>query len=236
MVIFAILYTVLTVHLGVVLASLYMHRYMIHKQYSMSPRLEKSMKVLYWLLFDTIPREFIVQHRKHHEFSDSVVDPHSPRFGFWSLLRNCLVPSFFRSYRIEVSDLDYSRYGGSVSNSFVDRHPRLGPLLFLSLTVTLFGWWGILIWLAHLFLVNFLTITTITVFGHVTGYRNFNTNDLTTNIVPIGILCVGEEMHNNHHKDSKQCNFAVKKNEFDLGYQYLRILNKFNLIQFKKEL
>ena len=47
-------------------------------------------------------------------------------------------------------------------------------------------------------------------------------------------MCVGEELHNNHHKDSRQCNFAMSKNEFDLGFYYLKLLNRFNLIQFKK--
>lgn len=231
-----LLYLVVTVHLGVTLASLYMHRYMIHRQYDVSPRLESVMKVMYWLLYDTVPKAFIVQHRKHHEFSDSFNDPHTPRFGFWSLLRNCLVPSFFRSYKIDLSPEDYKRCGVSLStdSSFIDRHPRLGPLLFLVFTVLLFGWIGFPIWIAHLFLVNFFTITVITVFGHVCGYKNFELNDYTRNIVPIGIFSVGEEMHNNHHNDSRQCNFAVNKYEFDLGYQYLRILNKFNLIQFKR--
>lgn len=233
MLIFAILYTLFTIHLGVVLASLYMHRYMIHRQYNVSPRVESLMKIGYWFLFETVSKEFITQHRKHHEFSDSVVDPHSPRFGYWSLLKCCLVPGVFRSYKIELTPADYNRYGGSIKPSFIDKYPRLGVLLFLALTVAIFGWYGIIIWLVHLFVVNFLTITTITVFGHSIGYKNFQLNDLTTNLIPIGILCVGEELHNNHHADSKKYNFAVKNNEFDLGYQYLRVMNKLNLIQFK---
>jgi len=233
MLIFATMYTLVTIHLGVVLASLYMHRYMIHRQYNVNPYVESIMKFGYWFLFETVSKEFIVQHRKHHEFSDSTVDPHSPRFGYWSLLKCCLIPGFFRSYKIELSEFDYNRYGGSIKPSFIDRHPRLGVSLFLALTVSIFGWYGIIIWLVHLFAVNFLTIATITVFGHAHGYKNVNLNDYTTNLMPIGILCVGEELHNNHHYDSKRCNFALKQNEFDLGFQYLRVLNKLNLIQFK---
>ena len=85
-----------------VLATLYMHRYVIHRQYYMNPKLEMVMKVLYWLLFDVVPKEFVVQHRKHHEYSDTWNDPHTPRFGYWKLLGCCLVPSFFRSYQINV--------------------------------------------------------------------------------------------------------------------------------------
>jgi stearoyl-CoA desaturase (delta-9 desaturase) len=97
----------------------------------------------------------------------------------------------------------------------------------------LFGWLGILVWIVHLFVVNFLTIATITVFGHSIGYKNFDLGDYTRNVVPVGILCVGEELHNNHHRDSRLCNMAVNKNEFDLGFYYLQILNRLNLVQFK---
>lgn len=229
-----LIYTIVTIHLGCVLASLYMHRYVIHRQYYLNQKLEMVMKIMHWILFGAVSKEFVVQHRKHHEFSDTFNDPHTPRFGFWKLLLNCLLPNFFWWYKIRVSDMDYRRYGVLESNTFIDNYPRLGLLLLLLINTLLFNWYGILIWVIHLFVVNLLTITTITVFGHSFGYRNFNLNDYTKNIIPIGILCIGEELHNNHHKDSRQCNFAVIKNEFDLGFYYLKVLNKFNLVQFKK--
>jgi stearoyl-CoA desaturase (delta-9 desaturase) len=230
-----LIYTMATVHLGCVLASLYMHRYMIHRQYRMTPRTEMVMKVMYWILFDVVTREFVVQHRKHHELSDSWNDPHTPRFGIWKLLMCCLIPSFFRSYKITVTESECVRYGAETfADTFVDRHPRLGVVLLLLINTLLFGWLGIVIWIVHLFMVSFLTIATITVFGHSVGYKNFDLGDLTRNVVPIGVLCVGEELHNNHHRDSRWCNMAVNKNEFDLGFFYLRILNRFNLVQFKQ--
>jgi len=230
-----LIWTLITIHLGCVLASLYMHRYVIHRQYSMSPRVEQVMRVMYWLLVGTVSREFVVQHRKHHRLSDTGSDPHTPRHGFWPLLAGCLVPDFFRSYRIDVSADDYYRYGVAVSKStaFTDCYPRLGVLLLLLVDMTMFGWWGLAAWITHLFVVNFLVIATITVFGHSTGYRNFDLGDLTRNVAPWGILCVGEELHNNHHKDSRQSNFAVNTGEFDLGYFYLKILNRLNLVHFR---
>jgi fatty-acid desaturase len=135
-----------------------------------------------------------------------------------------------------VSDQEYVRYNGETfPDTFVDRHPRLGVVLLLLINTLLFGWLGIVAWLIHLFAVSFLTIATITVFGHSIGYRNFELGDLTRNVVPVGLLCVGEELHNNHHKDSRLCNMAINKNEFDLGFFYLQILNRFNMVQFKEK-
>jgi stearoyl-CoA desaturase (delta-9 desaturase) len=212
-----------------------MHRYVIHRQYSPTPATEQVMKVMYWLLFGTVSTEFVVQHRKHHALSDTAQDPHSPRFGFWNLLINCLVPNFFWWYRIQVSAEDRNRYSRPVPETFVDRWPRLGVVVFLLINLALFGWLGLVAWAIHLFVVNLLTIATITVFGHSFGYRNFELDDLTRNVVPVGILCIGEELHNNHHKDSRSPCFAISKREFDLGFYYLQILNKFNLVKFKEE-
>ena len=230
-----LIWTIFTIHLGCVLASLYMHRYVIHRQYQMTPGTEQVMRVMYWILVGTVTPEFVVQHRKHHRLSDTVSDPHTPRHGFWPLLLTCLIPDFFRSYQISVTADDYYRYGVSASpaKSWIDKYPRLGVLLLLVLNTVLWSWWGPVIWLIHLFVVNFLVIATITVFGHSMGYRNFDLGDLTRNVVPWGIACVGEELHNNHHRDSKQCNFAANASEFDLGYFYLRILNRLGLIYFK---
>jgi stearoyl-CoA desaturase (Delta-9 desaturase) len=231
------IYTIFTIHLACVLASLYMHRYELHRQFSMTTRTENTMRVLYWLLFGTVTPDFVVQHRKHHELSDTWNDPHTPRYGFWTLLGCCLIPNFFRSYKIQVTDQEYDRYGvDKVSTeTFTDRHPRLGVLLLLMINMALFGGWGIIAWLVHLFVVNFLIIATITVFGHSIGYKNHELGDLTRNVFPIGVLCVGEELHNNHHRDSRRCNMAVNKSEFDLGYWYLRVLNRLGLVQFKAE-
>lgn len=231
------IYTIFTIHLACVLASLYMHRYELHQQYHMTARTEATMRVLYWLLFGTVTRDFVVQHRKHHELSDTWNDPHTPRFGFWTLLACCLIPDFFRSYKITVTDQEYHRYGVDkvATKTFTDRHPRAGVLLLLVINLLLFGWMGAVAWLVHLFVVNFLIIATITVFGHSIGYKNYELGDLTRNVVPIGVLCVGEELHNNHHRDSRRCNMAVNKNEFDLGYWYLRVLNRLGLVEFKAE-
>lgn len=230
-----LIYTLVTIHLGCVLASLYMHRYVIHRQYRMGPRMEQIMRIMYWLLVGTVSKEFVVQHRKHHRLSDTGSDPHTPRQGFWRLLFTCLIPDFFRSYQIQVSADDYYRYGVSPAKStaFTDRYPRLGVMLLLLADTALFGAWGPVLWIIHLFVVNFLVIATITVFGHSVGYQNFDLGDLTRNVAPWGIVCAGEELHNNHHKDSRRCDFAVNTNEFDLGYFYLQILNRLNLVNLK---
>src|SRR5919109_64392 len=44
--------------------------------------------------------------------------------------------------------------------------------------------------------------------GHWWGYRNFVTEDASTNIVPIAAWIGGEELHNNHHAYPTSAKFS----------------------------
>ena len=57
--------------------------------------------------------------------------------------------------------------------------------------------------------------------GHHTGYRNFQPEDASTNIVPWGILIGGEELHNNHHAYASSARLSSKWFEFDIGWMYI---------------
>ena len=59
--------------------------------------------------------------------------------------------------------------------------------------------------------------------GHYFGYRNFQSEDASTNIVPWGILIGGEELHNNHHAYASSAKLSNRWYEFDIGWFYIRI-------------
>ena len=129
-------------------------------------------------------------------------------------------------------------YGGGTPDDWLERnvycHVRLGVLLLLVIDMSLFGWLGILSWTVHLFLLALLINASITTFGHTFGYRNYDTNDATTNIFPLGILSCGEELHHNHHKYPGNPNFAHKWFEFDLGWFYIKVFSFLRLVEVKK--
>jgi stearoyl-CoA desaturase (delta-9 desaturase) len=70
--------------------------------------------------------------------------------------------------------------------------------------------------------------------GHHSGYRNFEAPDASTNVLPIGILIGGEELHNNHHTYPTSAKFSVKPFEFDIGWGYIRALEMLGLAKAKK--
>jgi stearoyl-CoA desaturase (delta-9 desaturase) len=70
--------------------------------------------------------------------------------------------------------------------------------------------------------------------GHFWGYRNFSTEDASTNLSPWGILIGGEELHNNHHSYGTSARLSSKWYEFDIGWMYIRILEMLGLAKVKK--
>jgi stearoyl-CoA desaturase (delta-9 desaturase) len=70
--------------------------------------------------------------------------------------------------------------------------------------------------------------------GHFRGYRNWPTEDASTNIVPWGILIGGEELHNNHHAHATSAKLSSRWFEFDIGWMYLRILTALGLAKVKR--
>src|SRR5450759_4218337 len=70
--------------------------------------------------------------------------------------------------------------------------------------------------------------------GHYWGYRTFQPEDASRNIVPWGIIIGGEELHNNHHAYASSARLSSKWWEFDIGLMYIRIMEMLGLARVKK--
>jgi stearoyl-CoA desaturase (delta-9 desaturase) len=103
------------------------------------------------------------------------------------------------------------------------------------LNVTLFGIVpGLAILLVQVVWIPFWAAGVINGIGHFWGYRNWQSPDASTNIVPFGILIGGEELHNNHHAYASSARLSNKWYEFDIGWLYIRILETLGLARVKK--
>jgi len=71
--------------------------------------------------------------------------------------------------------------------------------------------------------------------GHYFGYRNFHTDDDSTNIAPWGAWIGGEELHNNHHAYPTSAKFSLRWYEFDLGWVYIRGLQALGLATVRRK-
>jgi stearoyl-CoA desaturase (delta-9 desaturase) len=114
------------------------------------------------------------------------------------------------------------------------RHSMLGILLMLAINFALFGVIGISIWAIQMLWIPFWAAGVINGIGHFWGYRNFQPEDASRNIVPWGILIGGEELHNNHHAYASSARLSNKWFEFDIGWLYIRLLSAVGLAEVKK--
>jgi stearoyl-CoA desaturase (delta-9 desaturase) len=102
------------------------------------------------------------------------------------------------------------------------------------INVALFGAIGLTIWAIQMAWIPFWAAGVVNGLGHFWGYRNFNCEDASTNLVPWGILIGGEELHNNHHTYATSAKLSNKWYEFDIGWMYIRMLEMTGLATVRK--
>jgi stearoyl-CoA desaturase (delta-9 desaturase) len=113
-----------------------------------------------------------------------------------------------------------------------------GIVIMFFINCMLFGWaWGWLPWLWQMIWIPLWAAGVINGLGHWWGYRNTATKDYSTNIVPWAFFIGGEELHNSHHSDPGNPKLSQKPWEFDIGWMYIKLLERCNLatVNFKRE-
>jgi stearoyl-CoA desaturase (delta-9 desaturase) len=101
----------------------------------------------------------------------------------------------------------------------------------LGIDVLLFGWVGLVIYVVQMLWIPFWAAGVVNGVGHYWGYRSFETADASRNIMPIGIIMGGEELHNNHHAYRQSARFSCKWWELDIGWQYIRLFQRLGLAE-----
>lgn len=228
-----IIATLVMVQITIACVTLYLHRGQAHKGLTFNPVLEHFMR--FWLFLTTgmITKQWVAIHRKHHRFDDAEGDPHSPHiFGIWTV--------FFKGaflYNNASKDKQMiDQYGKGTPDDWIERnlytpHSRLGIMIMLIIDLLLFGLWGWLVWLVQIVWIPLWAAGVVNGIGHWWGYRNTNTKDQSRNIVPWDFWVGGELLHNNHHHNPASPKLSEKWWEFDIGWLYIKILEKLGLVR-----
>jgi stearoyl-CoA desaturase (delta-9 desaturase) len=226
-----------TLHLTVVAVSLYLHRDQTHRAVRLHPVVRHFCRGWIWLTTATETREWVAVHRRHHSVVDHEGDPHSPRmFGLRTVLFGGV-----GLYRRAAGDPETLRiYGQGTPDDWLERRIYAGPgnivgiLLLMGLEVVLFGPLGLTLWAFQMMGIPILAAGVVNGLGHAVGYRNYDTPDLSHNILPWGVVCGGEELHNNHHAFPGSARFSQRYGEFDIGWMYLRVLSFLGLAEIER--
>lgn len=211
--------------------TIYLHRHSAHRALELHPVVKHFFRFWLWLTTGQSTKAWTAIHRKHHARVETDEDPHSPQTRG---LRKVLLEGA-ELYRAEAKDKEtLERFGEGTPNDWLELrlygpHSTAGVIAMLVIDIALFGFLGMTIWAIQMAWIPFWAAGVVNGVGHYWGYRNFESEDASRNLVPWGLFIGGEELHNNHHTYATSAKFSVKPWEVDIGWGMIRLLQLFGL-------
>ena len=230
------IYTLVLTHITIASVTIFLHRCQAHRALELHPIVSHFFRFWLWLTTGMVTKEWASIHRKHHAKCESIDDPHSPQIlGIKTvLLRGA---ELYKKEAVNQETLE--KFGHGTPDDWLERNiyskfSWQGVGLMLIIDVFLFGGIGLTVWAVQMLWIPITAAGVINGIGHFWGYRNFDCEDASRNIVPWGILIGGEELHNNHHTFATSAKLSNKWYELDIGWLYIQILSKAGLATVKK--
>lgn len=223
-------------HITAISITIYLHRHQAHRALELHALPSHFFRFWLWFTTGINTKEWVAIHRKHHANVETTDDPHSPQIlGIGKVVQEGVELYWQESKNLETLE----RYGLGMPDDWIEReiyikHSFKGISLLLIIDLFLFGPIGLTIWAVQMAGSPFLAAGIINGVGHYWGYRNFQTEDASHNIIPWGFLLGGEELHNNHHAYATSARLSYKWYEFDIGWVYICILESLKLAQVRK--
>ncbi len=218
----------------------FQHRYAAHGAFKMSPFWEKAFFIFAYITQGSSymsPRAYAIMHRLHHAYTDTELDPHSPKYSsnvFSMMWRTRMIYLQIWKRKTDVEERfskgvpDWPSFdkwaggyqsrwlwGGLYITFYVLFAPSPWWFLLLPVTITLGA--------VHGAIVNW--------FAHKYGYINYKLKNTSQNVFSPDVLMLGESYHNNHHKHPSAINFGVRWYEFDPVYPVIRLLSWMRIIR-----
>ena len=166
------------------------------------------------------------RHRAHHRYSDTDLDPHDSRRGFWWSHLGWMLTT--QSNATDYSTIrDLTRYR---ELRILNRAGHL-PALILAAAFLLIGGahglvWGFFVSTVLLWHGTF----TINSLSHLVGRRRYATSDDSRNNWVLAVLTMGEGWHNNHHHYMTSASQGFRWWEIDVTMYMLWAFEKIGLV------
>ena len=211
------------------------HRLLTHRSFRTPKWFEYLLTAVGCMACQGGPIQWVGTHRIHHRHSDHGMDPHSPKHGFtWAHVFWCLHKTLENTPHTAV---------GAARDLWRDRGIRLidrlyvaGPLVAILLCfvggewASHLGWqtsgWSWVLWgVCVRTVIVYHSTWFVNSASHTWGYRNYQTNDNSTNLWWVALLAFGEGWHNNHHGDQRAAAHGRRWFEVDVTYWTIRLLS-----------
>ncbi|MFY9265231.1 MAG: fatty acid desaturase [Solirubrobacterales bacterium] len=222
------------------------HRLLTHRSFETRKQIRAALAIAGSMSVQGAPIHWVADHRKHHDFSDEIGDPHSPHThgkpgwrgilgGWWHSHMGWL---FSRDERASAS-----RYARDLKSDptivWVDKHFFSWVLLGLAIPFVL-GFalsggeigaaltgmlWGGFV---RIFLQHHATWSVNSI-CHMYGKQPFEVEDQSTNNWAVALVSMGEGWHHNHHAFPTSAKHGLLGRQFDPSYLFIKGLEKTGL-------
>ena len=186
-----------------------LHRYYSHKSFEFkNTHIKWFFTILSIIAGRGSPLGWVYLHRKHHAYSDTEQDPHSPKYLGYKLFGF----NHYKKQEEEKMQLFMIKDLMTKEHLFIHKWYMLIIISFIVLFAVLSFELFYFAWVVPAFLIQ-LSQYNFNFFGHMYGYRNYETKDDSKNNKWLFPILLGEAWHNNHHYDAK--NYSTKKSEYE---------------------
>jgi stearoyl-CoA desaturase (delta-9 desaturase) len=212
------------------------HRLFTHRAFETNRVVAFVLAVLGSMAVQGPLLKWVAMHRRHHQYSDTPEDPHSPHHhgggllgllcGIWHAHVGWLFTSEPPNLYRYVKDL-YQDGPLRVASALFPVWVVGGLLVPAVLGGLLTGTWAGALWgflwggLARIFLVHHVTWSVNSV-CHLWGRRPFANTDGSRNNFLFGVLALGEGWHNNHHAFPTSARHGLSWWQVDVSYWLIR--------------
>lgn len=207
------------------------HRLLAHRSFQCTKAFEYFFILGGYFAYQGSPIWWSAIHRAHHKYSDTELDPHTPRKGlYWALLGWMLEGKYpdHVNGQLHCKDLindpiyQFVECGGSLKKATLLNF--VINMIYRGLLWAIFGWKIALASLLASVMV-FMIPQMLNVVCHIPkfGYQNFTTKEDSMNVWWVGLLGMGEGWHNNHHAYPGSAQTGIRPHELDISWQTIRL-------------
>jgi stearoyl-CoA desaturase (delta-9 desaturase) len=214
------------------------HRLISHRSFACPKFVEYFWVLGGYLAFEGSPIWWATIHRAHHKFSDTELDPHSPKFGLfrahtgWML--NDKYPADFSPQKNAKDLMADPLYRFLDQGGNWRKNHMLALVLGIAARVVvllLFGWQAALASiLAGVVVLQIPLILNVVCHIPKLGYKNYRSGDDSVNVWWVALFSMGEGWHNNHHASPGSARTGMRPWEIDISWLTIKLMKKLGLV------
>lgn len=233
--------------------SLSYHRHLTHRSFQCHKYFEYFIAWCGVLNMQGNPIWWAMNHTWHHRFSDTPLDPHTPREGLWTAhagwffekerVLSKMPEAIVASHNNETEDSSAESWNlipwfYKESPEFYDwlrqtyYFHQIGQVLALFCLGQVAGnGWSFVVWgFVIRLLLGIHGVSAVNSFAHVWGEKPFKTGDDSRNNAWVAMVSSGEGWHNNHHAFPRSARHGLFPGQFDLTYVLVELLEKIGVV------